>query len=353
MHTVDWESRKADQSTAKNADQTEFLAVRSGSCPLDEGVRDDRTADAMDDFGALDSGTSEFWAVDDSKVDDAVGATASEIERRAMLMGDTYPFIKEGNTLRYRQSHTLAYELCLAIANAPTVVEKPFNNLPPAFERLCRDVVACFLGVGAVALRTGWPVDGEAWRTAQFKSVVDKVNAETTEWVWKPGPGMPSDPSHKDVKDLGIDFAVWKQIPDGRRGMLFLLGQCACGQDWTDKFDDLNVKAIEDDWFRYFSVASPVRLFCIPRHIPNATYFDEVNRKAGIALDRARLTLIAESADNRERIIQGSQPPLADLVKLVVNGFESAQPAPSPPRRRGAAAPRSQSRERAARRTRP
>lgn len=353
MAKADWESRKADQHTAKNADQTEFLAVKFGSCALDEGVRDDRTADAMDDFGTLDTATNAAWAVDDSKVDDAVGSLADEIERRALLMGDAYPFVKHGNTLTYQRSNSLAYELCLAICNAPSVVLKPYNALPPAFERLCRDVVACFLGSGTAAMRTGWPIDDEEERTAKFKSVVDRMHKATKEWVWQPSPGMPEDPSHKDVKDLGIDFAVWKLLPDGRRGMLFLLGQCACGDDWTDKFSDLNLENIEADWFRYFSVAKPTRLFCVPRHIPNTTYFEEVNRKAGLTLDRARIAMLGEAEANRATIRDGSPTPLANLVKLVVDGFEAAAPAPARQLRTAGAAPRSQSRGHAARRTRP
>ena len=356
MAKADWESRMTDQRTAKNADQTEFLAVKFGSSALDEGVRDDLTAETLrelDDFGPLNETYVASWAVTDSKVDDAVGSLADEIERRASLMGDAYPFVKDGNTLTYRRSCSLAYEMCLAICNAPSIVEKPYNALPPAFERLCRDVVTCFLGGGATSLRTGWPIDGEPERTAKFKSVVDKIHAATQEWVWRPGPGMPADPSHKDVKDLGIDFAVWKLLPDKRKGVLFLLGQCACGDDWTDKFSDLDITAIEADWFGYFSVATPMRLFCVPRHIPNATYFDEVNRKAGLTLDRARIVMIAEVEANRAAISAGSPTPFADLVKLVVDGFEAAPPAPARQPRTAAAAPRSRSRGRVARRTRP
>lgn len=352
MAKTDWESRKEDERTAKNADQTEFLALKFGSCPLDEGTRDDRTADAMDDFGALDDINNAQWAVDDSKVDDAVGAIADEVERRFLLMGPFYPFVKDGNTLTYHRSHTLTYELCLAISSAPTITQSPFNSLPPAFERLCRDVVKCFAGTNASALRTGWPIDDQDERTAKFKSVVDLINKDTQEWVWRPAHGMPEDPSHKDVKDLGIDFAVWKKFPDDRKGMLFLLGQCACGDDWTGKFGDLNIKEIEDDWFRFLSVAAPMRLFAVPHHIPNKTYFEEVNRKAGLTLDRARIVMIAENDANRDLVIAGASTPFSDLVKLVVDGFVAVPLTPVPRLRRAAAARRSRSRGRAVRASR-
>ena len=345
-------SRKSDQRTAKNADQTEFLAVKVGSCALDEGLRDDRTADAMDDFGSLDATTNAPWAVDDSKIEDAVGSVAGEIDRRAELMRECYPFVKDGNTLRYRQSQTLAYELCLAISNAPTVVKAPYNGLPPAFERLCRDVVRCFFGGDFSGMRTGWPIDGEIERTAKFKSIVDKMHSATKEWVWHPAPGMPEDPSHQDVKDLGIDFAVWKSFPDGRKGVVFLLGQCACGDDWTEKFDDLNIGQIEHDWFRFFSVAAPLRMFCVPHHIPNGTHFEQVNRKAGLTLDRARIAIVAEHEANREHIKSGSLQPLSNLVRLVVDGFEVAQPVRAQRKQKGAGVQRSRSRGTSGARTR-
>jgi hypothetical protein len=327
MTKAEWESRKADQRTAKNADQTEFLAVKFGTCSIDEGIRDERIADAMDDFGALDTGSSAPWAVDDSKADDAVGATAGEIERRALILTNAYPFVKDGSTLAYRPSRTLAYELCLAISNATTLTKAPFNVLPPAFERLCRDVTKCFLGDGSEAKRTGWPIDGEPERTARFKSVVDFMNAATTEWVWSPAPNMPADPSHKDVKDLGIDFAVWKRVSDGRRGMLFLLGQCACGDDWTNKYKDIDILDIERSWFRYLSVAAPLRLFCVPHHIPNKTYFDEINRNAGLTFDRARIVLLAESGENHKVVRAGAATPFRELVDLVICDPEVELPA--------------------------
>jgi hypothetical protein len=90
----------------------------------------------------------------------------------------------------------------------------------------------------------------------------------------------------------------------------------------------------------------------VPHHIPNGTYFEEVNRDAGLTLDRARIVMIAEQEMNRHAVIAGAQPPLAELVKLVVDNFDVAQPTPPPRRRKAAAAPRSRPRGRAARATR-
>jgi hypothetical protein len=86
---------------------------------------------------------------------------------------------------------------------------------------------------------------------------------------------------------------------------------------------------LEGNWFRHLSVASPMRLFCIPHHIPNAAYFEEVNRSAGLTLDRARIVLLAENANYRDKIIASAKTGYWDLVNLVMKtpGVEPQVPA--------------------------
>jgi hypothetical protein len=101
------------------------------------------------------------------------------------------------------------------------------------------------------------------------------------------------------------------------------------------------VKDIEDNWFRFFSVAAPLRLFCVPRHIQNDAYFDETNRKAGLVFDRARIALIAECEAHHPVVNAGAHVPLDDLVKLVVDRIGVAAPRPLRRRRKAEAAQRS------------
>ena len=131
-------------------------------------------------------------------------------------------------------------------------------------------------------------------------------------------------PAHIDVKDAGLDFVVWKAMPDGRKGHLFLLGQCACGDDWEEKLHDIDVDALTQSWIRPLSVAAPVRVFATPHHIPNETHFADVNQRGGLTLDRARIVLIAETLDHRDFIKQTTKDPFAELVRLVIPGFQGA-----------------------------
>ncbi len=226
VRSSDWENRGPEFRAGVNADQAEVSAIRFGSSNVEAGIADERTADAMDDFELVDPEGVESWADADSKYDTAAGAVGDEIRRREQMLGASYPFRLERNRLIYSSSTTLAYEFCLATSQSPSLSAGEFKRLPPAFERLARDVVKCFLGPDAEGYRTGWPRDDLEDRPVKFKAVVERLHELTGEWVWAPGPDRPPDPSHIDVKDEGLDFVVWKKIPDGRPGHLVLLGQC-------------------------------------------------------------------------------------------------------------------------------
>lgn len=341
---ADWETRRHDERIAKDADQAELIAIRYGSCNLEAGTFDDRIADALDDYEVPDPQGVTRWAKDDLKFESATSDIGLEVRRRSELLGILYPFKQEGNRIVHEPSTTLVYEFCLAVSLARSLSAGDYARLPVAFERLVRDVLICFLGPGSEGFRTGWPGDAHEDRPVRFRAVVEQLCELTGEFQWSPAPGMPPDPDHQHVKDEGLDVVVWKTIPDTRAGKLFLLGQCACGDDYQTKFHDIDQQLTKlSKWMNPVCWASPMRVFSTPRHIPNNVYFQEVNRSAGLTLDRVRLTLLAEKDEHREFIKARVKDPLAALIRIVVGGFEAAQQEPKQPRRRAAGGQRSQS----------
>src|SRR4051794_18762686 len=111
---ANWATRLPEQEAANNADQSEQKAMSAGSINVEEGVRDEKIADALDPFD-VPGPTVERWAKVDAAVETGAGAIADELKRRASVMGEKYPFRLERNALIYSGSHTLVYELCLAI----------------------------------------------------------------------------------------------------------------------------------------------------------------------------------------------------------------------------------------------
>lgn len=316
-----WEQRRSDERVASNADQAEFSAISYGSCNLEAGIADERIADAMDAYELADPRQIPDWAREDAKYDSATSAIADEVIRRKGLLGQSYPFQLTGNRVVYSRSHTLAYEFCLAVTQAPSLTAGDYKALPVAFERLARDVLLCYLGPGASGYRTGWPPDRREPRPARFRQVVRQLHKLTGEWHWNPLPDLPSDPMPRDVKDEGLDFVVWLPMPDRRVGQLFMVGQCACGDDWVMKFHDLDIRKL-CRWVRPLSRAWPVRVFATPHHIPNEAYLGDVNEAAGLTLDRARIALLAEMTGNRDFVIAQAREPYEDLIRLVIPDFE-------------------------------
>ncbi len=320
INDTDWTRRLEQLRASSDADQVEKRAIELGTVNTEEGIRDQLIADAMDDFVEVDG---ESWIRDDSKIEDGTSQTANELQRRADILRDWYPFRLDGNRLTYCRSKTLIYEFCLAIASAPTITDGHYIALPRAFERLIRDVVSIFLGSMSDGYRTGAPSDEDEGRPSRMKAVASDLNRLTGEWHWHPRSELPPDPNPRDAKDLGIDVVSWKRFGDMRRGSLFLVGQCACGNfsNWPAKFGQLNLHKLATNWFHPLSFAPANRFFAVPFHIPNSTHLEEITSDAGLTFDRARITLLAES--DAARITENTFDDYGKLIKLVITGFQA------------------------------
>jgi hypothetical protein len=323
-----WESRRQDDRVATNADQTEYAAISYGVSSLDSGTFDDRIAESLDDYEVADPRGAENWAKRDITLENAASDIGLEVQRRQLILKQFYPFKIDGPCLVYSPSKTLVYEFCLAICQAPSLSAGEFARLPVAFERLVRDVMLCFLGPGTAAFRTGWPADEHEERPTRFRQLIARLSSVTGEWIWSPEHNRPADPPHTHVKDEGLDLVVWKEVGDMRPGKLFWLGQCACGDDYTTKFSEIDSQFSRlGQWVRPISYASPIRFFSTPRHIANDAYFQQVNRQAGFTLDRSRITLLAEQYC--DYIQANARITYAELIKTVIDGFQVEIPTPA------------------------
>lgn len=280
--------RHQTQRTATDADQAEFSAMRNGSATVDTGIFDERVAAAMDDFEAEEPSSRERWHDEDLKYDSAVGSVQEEIERRIRIMGSAYPFALDQNSLTYNASSNRLYEFLLSICNSPNITKGPYVQLPRTFERIAARLVAAFFGDHAKYVHIGYPRDTAVGKS--FRKAMKYVADQTGEWTWGPEDGLPQDPPHGDG---GCDFLVWPDSLDGRKiGQLFVLGQCACGNDWPSKYHDLDISKLAK-WFNPPFIVPAIRAFATPFHVTDA-YLKEASREAGYFLDRARLVMIGQ-----------------------------------------------------------
>ena len=102
---------------------------------------------------------------------------------------------------------------------------------------------------------------------------------------------------------------------DGKIGQLFVLGQCACGNDWQTKFNDLTIKGLSK-WFNPLSIVEPVRCFSTPFHVTDAM-LREASREGGIVFDRARLVRLSRLVA-KDRIEPEIHSKMNRLIELVI-----------------------------------
>jgi hypothetical protein len=316
--TDSYSGRGSAQVRMTDADQAEQAAIRLGSAVFDVGVYDQKIAGAMDDFDPMGLNVASEWQRQDLEVDSAVGKVHEEISRRAAAMGNAYPFLVSATQLTYKPSETGFYEFCLAASLVPNLSKGNYAKFPRVFERIVTVLIREYLGIHAHAIHVGSPRDASVGTT--FVKAMKYVHEKSKELIWSPRPGLPSDPETKG--DEGVDFIAWKEPLDKRNGSLFILGQCACGDDWTGKFADVSLPRIEK-WFQPFSFVKPVTAFASPRHIANE-WLNEALGQAGLVFDRARLVLLAEQAH-----VAAHLKPWAEEIKQLVEFAQS--PSGKPP----------------------
>lgn len=300
------------QDVSSDADQVELAALASGYAAIDSGAEDELMAGVLDDLAAdsISLADSEEWQRNDLIRDDSVGLIHEELARRSSLLRQAYPFDLDEGTLVYaKDRHSSVYEFLLSASSLPHW-SGPYAELPRMFERVATRLVAIYFGGNAKAMHVGWPRDGNT----SFKAVADLLHRCTGEWHWAPQEKL--DPAV--VKDGGCDFVVWLHPSDGRKiGQLFVLGQCACGNNWQSKYADLDLKDIQK-WFNPLSIVDPVFAFTTPRHVDDDLLL-EGSRKAGLLFDRARLVLITSPA-GVELFDSETLRKMDDLTALVRDG---------------------------------
>ena len=293
MDTNDWSQRHKQFAAALDADQVECRAMLDGASNIEAGIQDERTTGLVDDL-LVEKGNS--WPERQMLLENLSGAVSEELERRAKLMNGSYPFSLKNGGVKYVPSKTGVYEFCLAVAKNPKGVADSIPKASAVFEFVARDILMLHFGQGTHGFRTGAPIYDFEKRGNGTKSSFEILQQRCGEFCWSPAPGFPNEPSHKDLKDAGLDVVVWKPWPDGRQGLFFALGQCACGKNDINvsKGRELSLKRL-GNWLRPVSHATPLRCFLAAHHIPNSIALYELSGEAGIVFDRARIGLLAES----------------------------------------------------------
>jgi len=274
---------------SKDADQAELAALKFEKSRATSGVRDDAIADTLEEnYSATDGPVQEDWQSRETSIDTASSQILEEMERRSKALGTLYPFRLDGDVLNYKRSDTLVYEFLLCTSLSPCLTTGRFKDFPRQFERLATVLTANFLGANTSYCHVGFPNEKR-----RFKKAVGVAINNSGELCWQPDEDLPDEGPRQG--DEGVDYILWKDFGCGRAiGQPFYFGQCACGNDWDNKVNDVSGRFFK--WFSNLKV-DPTKIFAVPFVIPD-NKLKEVARDAGIVMDRLRLVKAVASGSH-------------------------------------------------------
>lgn len=184
-------------------------------------------------------------------------AITDELNDRALVLKESYPFKFEGNTFVLKEDFATnnggyAYLFCLLISNCKEGDIFDGSWLP-AIDHRVRDLfqacstLAAAGNVTGCAISFGWPrpTNNPPFLT-KLKTVYDKIGEGVP--VDSPKPG-----ASPHVKDEAIDIIAWRPRPDNAAGTEYLLGQVASGDNWEYK----SIKGGAIDYFHNTWFSSP------------------------------------------------------------------------------------------------
>ncbi|MFN0172857.1 MAG: hypothetical protein ACKV22_41280 [Bryobacteraceae bacterium] len=117
-----------------------------------------------------------------------------------------------------------------------------------------------------------------------------------------------------DQKDAKLDLVVWRAFPDGRRGKLIGFGQCATGDDWTEKAFELQPQRWCRLWMKDSVGIDPFASLFIP-HRPGEDRWLIAANYAGVLFDRCRIAWLVPA-------------PQGDLAKDIRKWVEHVEKGP-------------------------
>lgn len=298
------QSKDAVRRAAKDADDIEYLAFLEGEgvrTTLEDALYDDNISEEAREQGlnfdiAADPDKAEDdvqqSSFEDLELDSVIDEVRQIIQARSRILQGLYPFILDGNNLRYVRSRTLAYELCLAIASIPNIARNPYRPLQVAFERLTGAAMGLLIG-GGKHIRTGYPgmASEDPDEVGSLSVTVQVLNDRMPDrWI------IDERSDWQDLKDGGVDVIVYKEIDD-REGSLLFVGNCGCGRNWLREGKH---KSRASDSLEKFLVrprrVNLIDFLALPFHVVPDTDWVEALHEGRFVLDRLRIAKVVEGA---------------------------------------------------------
>ena len=244
-------------------------------------------ADVAHLLGRLDDNDYFSGVPIDDDVDRVVEDAYNEIEWRASICGDGYPFVvgAKGQTLRLARTATsnrhVIYQYLLLATRLNMGTNRSHENIDGAllFEELSAEIARNYLGPNAETL-----VFGTAAGQNGFPEKINDLCHRLRE-----GDGfMDRDVAGTRAQDGKLDVVIWKPFGDGAPGQLIAFGQCKTGTEYRDSLTQLRPDSFCSKWLSSSPAVNPVRMFFVCDSPGRGNWYS-MSTDAGILFDRCRV----------------------------------------------------------------
>ena len=214
-----------------------------------------------------------------------------ELLDRSSSAGEAYPFTVMPSLLEAKGAvdDYPAYFFCLCLSYAGWNKKKGQGQIAARmFEDLSCVAAKAYIG-GDVARFAYQRKGGKSGLPKGFREAIAGLAIGLAE-----GEGCVHAPA-RSTKDDALDVVAWRHFPDRQAGKLLLVGQCASGEDWVGKLNDLNPIATTNEWMIRPIISPMLRAMFIPHRIRREEW-ERCSRRAGVIFDRCRLAHWVHSA---------------------------------------------------------
>ena len=224
--------------------------------------------------------------------EESIGKVFVEIDRRERATGKkAYPFERKDTSIELKAKAKLYpdYVFCLALSYCKWNTRKGAPENPwLLFEELAEYTAKNYLGGDALIFGTSCRDKSTGGR--KFKANVNALAQKLGE-----GHGFKEQPV-LGAKDSKLDLVAWKGFQDQRSSQIILFGQCAAGDNWITKLNELDPEGFWDQWMDRGKVSTPLRSVFMPHRVYDNDRWDKHARSARLLFDRCRVVAFAHKA---------------------------------------------------------
>ena len=214
------------------------------------------------------------------------------INDRFIMYGNSYPFDyskKKGLNLKIKLKEKNYLYLYLLISSNLDSFNKVQHTLTSDFENISFLSLKKYLPSSAIIKKFGKNSNYSGNTKDKIENLANEMRLKTNEDVIK-------NINNKSNKDAGLDIIAWIPFKDSCSNFITILGQCACGKDWSKKQHD--TKKFENCLI--FNKRDPLHAMFIPFALiyNNDSFYNSLDIEKGtIMFERKRIIELIKNKD--------------------------------------------------------